>query len=498
MLSIDQSTDFSLSYTAPENVTPEIVAGRPVLSTPQNGRVVVDASMLDLWRIAQGHDLAEITRTFHKRGSSPAAIAAGLSCLVEAGLLLRDRQMDAPNASPHLETDVQKGVSAIIVAYNGLKWLPGCLNSLLSQTYPCLEIIVVDNASSDDTANWIRNHYSEVRVIETGGPLAFARALNFGIAATKGDFLLPLNQDTVLDVNAVANLVDAARSPDIAAVVPCLRLMRAPAFINGIGNQARVIGWGTDNYIGYLDLDQFDLQFEVPSVCLAAALISRRAWETVGSFDEGFPMYYEDIEWSYRARLKGFRLVAAPQALVYHDFGGGQRFPTEELNLSKLRNVIYGRLRFATKLINGWRKSVYLLVFVFQDTMAILAAGLTMKFKIINAYWLGWTDWLRQPPQPLRFERIKQGDIFSPWEAISAPRIWHGMPELTWESIGSYYLPLISHGKVRHLPELDEIRQADFSTSQSGWGRRLSILWQDGGLKGILRVFWRRIRWWLG
>jgi GT2 family glycosyltransferase len=81
--------------------------------------------------------------------------------------------------------------------------------------------------------------------------------------------------------------------------------------------------------------------------------INRAAWDAVGPVDEGFPMYYEDSEWCYRARLLGYKILPAPQAVIYHAFGG--KVPSgdvDTLSPTKLRNVVYGRYRFVIKL-NG-------------------------------------------------------------------------------------------------------------------------------------------------
>ena len=328
-------------------------------------------------------------------------------------------------------------------------------------------------------------------------PLPFAAALNKGIETAKGDFFLALNQDVELERDAVAHLVNQAGAAGCAAVAACLRLAWAPAFLNGLGNQVRAVGWGTDNFIGALDLGQFENQNQVPSVCLAAALIRQEAWQQVGSLDEGFPMYYEDTEWSYRARLMGWEMRAAPQALVYHAFGGGTA-GLAGIGTAKLENVVYGRLRFHSKLFYGWRRVWKLLICLAQDGAGLLGAALRLRPDWMRAYWRGWMKWLRQPPATVRLGKVNPAAVFATWPDIPAPRIWRGLPELTWEAVCCDYLPLMIAGRTRPLPEMSGLNEFDPKSRETNFGLRLALLWEGEGLRAILRRCWRNIRWKLG
>src|SRR5690606_20872713 len=125
----------------------------------------------------------------------------------------------------------------------------------------------------------------------------FSQAVNAGVAASSGTYVAILNPDIEVDPDAIGECVRVAEAnPDAAAVAAKLMFWWAPAFLNGIGNRVDDASWGTDNFIGHLDLGQFDTLHDVPSVCFAATLVRRSAWDVIGWSDEAFPLYYEDAE----------------------------------------------------------------------------------------------------------------------------------------------------------------------------------------------------------
>ncbi|MDE3089858.1 MAG: glycosyltransferase, partial [Chloroflexota bacterium] len=298
-------------------------------------------------------------------------------------------------------------------------------------------------------------------------PRSLSAALNLGVGQSTGDYFLLLNQDVRLEPDAVAEMVAAAENaPSCAAIAPKLKFWWALAFLNGLGNHVGAFSWGTDNGLGHLDLGQFDSWHQVPSACFAATLIPRRAWNRVGVIDEGFPLYYEDIEWSYRARLLGMSVCAAPHAIVYHAFGG--KVPTGEaleLSAPKLRNVVYGRLRFATKILGKvtlWR---FLLSYIVEDGLSLGMALAQGNRITVKAYLQGWRDFwktlpsIRQERKALQAHRVSPDThLFESQREIPPPLIWHSLPELTWDLILNHYLPLFRAGRTREMPEFEHAK----------------------------------------
>src|SRR5512136_3077532 len=98
-------------------------------------------------------------------------------------------------------------VSIVIVNFNGRRFLEPCLSALRSQSYEPCEIILVDNGSSDDSAGYVRTHFPETILIETGTNCGFAGGANAGILRARGEFILTLNNDTIADPTLLENLV---------------------------------------------------------------------------------------------------------------------------------------------------------------------------------------------------------------------------------------------------------------------------------------------------
>ena len=447
-----------MNYRIPGGVSASMLQNRPLLSTREGGLIAIDSFLLSLWEYSDGRSLNEILQTFTPpQGVNGDTVRAALTCLTEAGLLSRN---EVPPFHPLLAL-TGRLVTAVVVAYNSRDWLAECLTSLRSQTYAPLEIVVVDNASVDDSAGWVAAHYPDVRLLTLEEVQPFARAVNLGVEGARGDFFFLLNPDVRLEPDALAHLVAVAQMDvHIAAVGAKLKFWWAPAFLNGLGNRVGAFSWGSDNCLGHLDLGQFDHWEELPSACYAAILIPREAWEKVGPADEGFPMYYEDSEWSYRARLLGYQVRAAPQAVVYHAFGG--RVPTgEESGLSprKLRNVVFGRQRFALKLAGKYLPR-FLRNYLLEDWTNFNRALVQHDGATAHAYVGGWLDVLRKLPALLRERRSLQSRrtvsdeaLFALQREIPVALAWHGLPELTWDLIQHHYLPLIKAGRIRPMPE---------------------------------------------
>ncbi len=450
-------------YRHPPGVASEMLAGRPVLSTPEGGKVVVDTSLLRVWQAADGRTLGEMLEGVVVPGAVPSQIAAALACLAEGGLLWREGFPSPSEVASRSGLVRGPLVSVVIVAYDSRKWLEECLPSLEAQTYHPLEIIVVDNGSQDDALPWLAEAYPRVRVLEMSPAGSLAAAMNAGAGIARGDYLLMLNPDVRLEPDAVARMVQRAQSAEnVAAIAPMLRFWWARAFLNGLGNRVGAFSWGTDNALGHLDLGQFVSWDELPSACFAAALIPRNVWDAVGPVDDGFPMYYEDSEWCYRARLLGYRVLAAPEAVVYHAFGG--RVPSgdaSDLSPFKLGNVAYGRYRFAFKIV-GDRLYRFLRNYWLEDWANFTRLLIQWDFPSAKAYWQAWRRvWrerslLRRARSTLQSRRVvDDAALFDLQQDMPVPFVWRGLPELTWEHIVEHYLPLIRTQRTRPMPEFD-------------------------------------------
>jgi GT2 family glycosyltransferase len=452
------------AYHHPPGVEPAMLHGRPVLALPRNGRVAIDQAVLDIWRAAHGRSLDEVLQSVSLQGTTPDFVRATLACLSEAGLLHR-RGGDAAGTAPMGTRPTTAGaplVSGIIISYDSLEWLEGSIGTLLSQDYPAIEPIVVDNGSPHDPTPWIAERYPAVRVLRLPPGRSFACAVNQGVAASRGQYAAVLNPDIEMAPDAITRMVRVAEADDrCAAVAAKLTFWWAPGFLNGLGNRVDDRSWGTDNFIGHLDLGQFDALRDVPSACFAAALVRRAAWDHIGPSDEGFPMYYEDTEWSYRARLLGYRIAAAPDAVVQHVFGGKVRSGDEsDLTPRKIRNAAYGRLRFALKLLDNAARRRYVRNYLAEDRANLRASLVQRQWASARAYVGAWAmafnhrrsiSASRRELQSAR--RISDDELFESQRDMPAGLMWHGIPDLSTDVIMNHYLPLLVSGRTRHVPE---------------------------------------------
>ncbi len=209
--------------------------------------------------------------------------------------------------------------SIIILSWNGLHYLEACLNAVLAQDYPDFEVIVVDNASSDGSADFVVANFPQIKLIRTGRNLGFAGGMNVGTRATAGDVVIWLNQDTVVQKNWLQNLLEAFAQSDVG-VAGCKIFEADGVTLNHAGG-ALDVNLGESHHFGAGEIDrgQYDQPANVEYVTGAAMAVHRRVLEQVGMLDERFfPGYYEDADYCLRVRNAGYTIKYVPQAVVIH------------------------------------------------------------------------------------------------------------------------------------------------------------------------------------
>jgi GT2 family glycosyltransferase len=235
--------------------------------------------------------------------------------------------------------------SVIIPVWNGMNDLPACLAALAAQSHAPLEIIAVDNASTDHSGDWIAGRHPAVRLIRNQENRGFGGACNTGLAAAKGDVLVLLNQDTIVRPEWLAALVKVLeKNADIGiagskALYPNGTIQHAGAIIDSRG---------VSEHLGYHQEDkgQFDRLADSDYVTGASLALRRILYEQIGGFDPGFfPAYLEDVDLCYRARAAGWRVVYAPQSVLIHNERSSAATPNYAGALLYHRH----RLRFVCK-----------------------------------------------------------------------------------------------------------------------------------------------------
>ena len=212
-------------------------------------------------------------------------------------------------------------VSIVISTWNSGSVLPQCLNSLARQTVRDFEVIIVDNGSSDNSIAGLPEKWPtlDFQIKKLDRNTGFAAANNLGAHLAHADWLALLNSDAFPDPGWLEHLLQAAaRAPEFSFFASRQLQAGAPHLLDGAGDAYHISGLAWRRYAG-LPAAQFGLESEeVFSACAAAALYSRQAFLQVGGFDESFFSYLEDVDLGFRLRLKGFRCLYVPEAVVYH------------------------------------------------------------------------------------------------------------------------------------------------------------------------------------
>lgn len=245
-------------------------------------------------------------------------------------------------------------ISVLIVNYNGHDHLVHCLERLAAQPEFHDEVIVVDNASDDGSAERVRTTFPECRLLELDRNVGFGGGNNLGAKLAQGDFLLLLNSDAWLEADALPRLLSALEEdPGLGLVAPQLR------YPDG----RLQFAWAPETGVVGEALQMLRNRFEsrrlahrMPPRWLrpllgpawlsaACVLIRRSAFEAVGGFDENFFLYFEDVDLSRRLRQAGWRLGLVPEAKAYHVKGGSRPSARGEIEYRKAQLTYYRKHR---------------------------------------------------------------------------------------------------------------------------------------------------------
>jgi GT2 family glycosyltransferase len=225
-----------------------------------------------------------------------------------------------------VNTNTQPSVSVIVPNWNGAQHLPVCLESLRSQTYPNVEVIVVDNASRDASLS-ILGSFPEVRVLAQATNLGFTGACNAGLRAADGTIRILLNNDTEARPEWIAAVVEAfSDHPEAGMVASKMLLFDRRDTLHTAGDYVTPDGLAHNRGVWDQDMGQFDHRAYVFSACGGSAAYRAEMLDQIGLLDEDFFFSCEDVDLAWRAQLAGWRCVFEPRAIVYHKLkasGGG-------------------------------------------------------------------------------------------------------------------------------------------------------------------------------
>lgn len=232
-------------------------------------------------------------------------------------------------------------VSVVIPNYNGLAYLDGVLSSLEKQTFKNFEVILVDNGSNDGSCAFVMENYPWVHMIELPENLGFCYAVNQGIYAARGKYVLLLNNDIETEENFIQEMAEGIKRHKKAfSCAAKMMQFYERKKIDDAGNYYCALGWsyarGKDKSAEFYNKEE-----KIFASCAGAAIYRKKIFEEIGYFDEEHFAYLEDIDIGYRARIAGYENWYLPKALVYHVGSGttGSRYNQFKTRYSSRNNI---------------------------------------------------------------------------------------------------------------------------------------------------------------
>ncbi len=248
-------------------------------------------------------------------------------------------------------------VTIVIPNYNGIAFLDTCLGSVFLQTDVCLEVVVVDNGSSDGSREYIQDHFPECVLVCLDRNYGFCRAVNEGIRRAGSPYVILLNNDTEVRPDFAKQLLDAIRRDDRRFSCAAKMLQYEDrSLLDNAGDYYTAMGWGLTRGKGK-PADRYGKGRRIFSSCAGAAIYRKKLVEELGGFDEAHFAYLEDMDLSWRARIAGYYHGYAPEAEVCHmgSATSGSRYNHFKVIHSAGNNIylIYKNMPFLQMLLNA-------------------------------------------------------------------------------------------------------------------------------------------------
>ena len=298
-------------------------------------------------------------------------------------------------------------VAVVILNYNGKNWLEQFLPQVLATDYPGVEVIIADNASTDDSISWLNQTYPAVRLIQLSQNLGYAGGYNRALEQVVAKYFVLLNSDVFVQPGWLGPLITCMESSsNIGAAQPKIRSFHRPDLFEYAGAAGGWLdAWGYPFSRGRVmdtiepDKGQYNDNAPIFWATGAALCVSREAWLAAGGLDEVFFAHQEEIDFCWRLQLLGYQVMACSSSEVYHVGGGTLPVGSRKVYLNFRNNLLMlGKnllpveqfytipIRFALDGIAAWR--------------ALLSGrgGEFMAIARAHLFVLGW--WIRGKNKP--------------------------------------------------------------------------------------------------
>lgn len=388
-------------------------------------------------------------------------------------------------------------VHVLVINWNGLPHLRECLDTLLASAYDNVRFVLIDNASTDGSVQFVRENYgndSRVELLELPRNLGWAGGNNEGMrrALDAGaDYIFLLNNDTATAPDAIGLLVAAAEAdPKLGAVAPKMLLYDNPALINSLGLECSQIASSWDFHIGRIDRPEYDTPRDVIGVCGGAAFYRAEALRRVGLLPDDFEIYLDDLDICLRMWDAGYEIRNCPEAVVRHKFsatmGEGRRarrkYYLNTRNRARviLRNYPLSRIiQTIPALIHGecraigramiehewWRVVAHLESYA--SALGYLPKALMHRrrspFKIAGAFWtlirrdIAFFPGMEYPKDGWYKARVVKGAVASPMSARATLNVDTGILQIQvlnpYPKLGDAAVEIRQEGRMLQLME---------------------------------------------
>jgi GT2 family glycosyltransferase len=209
-------------------------------------------------------------------------------------------------------------LSIIIPTYNGRRLLEPCLRSVTAHAPPGTQIIVIDDASTDDTAAWLKTHYPQVELVRLVRNQGFCRVVNAGLARAKGDIVELLNNDTEVFPGWAEPCLEHFADPAVGSVAPLVTRLDDPGIIDSQGQEYHICGWAFNRGYGRRLKVQDLSACEVFGASGSCGFYRRDVLEKIGGLWPIYGFYFEDTDLAFRLRWSGYRTIYEPASRVGH------------------------------------------------------------------------------------------------------------------------------------------------------------------------------------
>lgn len=320
-------------------------------------------------------------------------------------------------------SDQRPACSVVIPSYNGRRLLEVCLASI-ARGRPRdrdIEVIVADDASTDDTAAWLAALHPSVRAVrlETNG--GFVAAANAGIAAARGEIIQLLNNDTEVTPGWIEAGLAPFADPTVGSVAPLVLVRSDPSRVDSAGDSYTFFGWPCKRGHGEAAASwQSRPSDRVFGASGSSAFYRASALARTGAYDPAFGSYYEDVDLAFRLRWAGYSCVFAPECRILHEVSASHDHGTPALQRRMARNA---EILFWSNLPRGWLAAAIVphVAFTMAQGVARAARGRARPFLA------GKLDALRAAPT-FRARRRLRADLAS--RAVARPHFPLGVSPL--------------------------------------------------------------------